>query len=587
MSFKESYRTHNCGQLRLSDTGQRVKLSGWIHRKRDHGGVLFVDLRDHYGVTQIVTKDCQNELSKLTLESVITVVGEVHSRKENNLNRDIPTGEIEVVLENFRVESSSAALPFSVSQQEEVNEELRLQYRFLDLRRAQQQENILFRAKVIEEIREIMRKEGFVEFQTPILTASSPEGARDFLVPSRLHRGKFYALPQAPQQFKQLLMIAGFDKYFQIAPCFRDEDARAERSPGEFYQLDIEMSFVQQEEIFALVEMVMHTIFTKFSSFKVNTPFTRITYQQAIEQYGSDKPDLRNPLRCKDVTDLFKSCSLFADNIVHGEKIRCIKVPSSPLVTRKFFEEATKFMLEEGSRGLAYLKFEPEPKGPLAKFLDQESMQALTQDAQKGESMFFLCDRAEKVASLSGKLRAYLCEALQLLEKDCYRFCWITDFPFYEIDEGTGKLTFSHNPFSMPQGGMSAICNAKTTQDYLNIRAYQYDIVCNGVELSSGAIRNHKLDLLYEAFKVVGYSKEQVDKKFGGLAQALRFGAPPHGGIAPGIDRMIMLLTGAKNIREVIAFPLNQKAEDLLMGAPSEVLDKQLEELGIKVVPKA
>lgn len=588
MSFQENYRTHNCGQLRLKNAGQRVKLSGWIHRKRDHGGVLFVDLRDHYGITQIVTKDHQDELSKVTLESVITVIGEVHSRKENNLNTEIATGEIEVVLQSFKVESSSVALPFSISQQEEVNEELRLQYRFLDLRRTQTQENILFRARVIKELREIMQKEGFVEFQTPILTASSPEGARDFLVPSRLHRGKFYALPQAPQQFKQLLMIAGFDKYFQIAPCFRDEDARAERSPGEFYQLDIEMSFVRQEEIFSLVEMIMHAIFTKFSSLSVDLPFPRITYQEAIEQYGSDKPDLRNPLKCQDVTSLFKGCSLFADNIACNEKVRCIKIPASNLVTRKFFDGASKFMLDEGSRGLAYLKFEPEPRGPLAKFLDESSMQKLIAaiDAQSGESAFFLCDKPEKVASLSAKLRTHLCEALQLLKKDCYKFCWITDFPFYEIDELTGKLAFSHNPFSMPQGGMSAICNAKTIQDYLNIKACQYDIVCNGVELSSGAIRNHQLDLLYEAFKVVGYSKELVDKKFGGLAQALKFGAPPHGGIAPGIDRMIMLLTGAKNIREVIAFPLNQKAEDLLMGAPSEVMEKQLEELGIKVLPK-
>lgn len=590
MSTKNPYRTHTCGELRINHVGQQVRLAGWIHRKRDHGGVLFIDLRDHYGIIQLVTRTDQEELSRLNLESVLCVVGNVRARQAGADNKELQTGEVEVVIEHFSVESSCQALPFSVNQQEEVNEELRLRYRFLDLRRAQMQRNTLLRSNVIRSLREIMHQNGFVEFQTPVLTASSPEGARDFLVPSRLHKGKFYALPQAPQQFKQLLMVSGFDKYFQIAPCFRDEDARAERSPGEFYQLDIEMSFVTQEEIFLLLEKILREIFTRFSDFKLsNAPFARIPYDVAMLEYGSDKPDLRNPLKVCDLTSFFARCEIFAKKVAKGHQVRCISLPAGVPVTRRLCDEALNTVLKEGAEGLAYLKFETPAKGPIAKFLTEAEVNSIQSElcAAEGSAAFFLCDEKSKLPNLCAKLRSYFGEALNLIEQNCYKFCWVTDFPFYELDSITGEITFSHNPFSMPKGGLDTLKNAKTIQDYLNIRAYQYDIVCNGVELSSGAIRNHKIDLLYEAFRVVGYSKEEVEQKFGGLVQAMKFGAPPHGGIAPGIDRIIMLLAGAKNIREVIAFPLNQQAEDLLMGAPSRVKQQQLQELGIALANKS
>ena len=588
------YRTHTCNELKSSDIGKTVKLSGWVYRRRDHGNLLFIDLRDNYGITQIVFLDTNKELledaSHIRFESVITIIGKVAARPEATLNTTMDTGEIEIIAESCILESAADLLPMPINNDQEAPEETRLKYRFLDLRRDSLHNNILLRSKIIYEIRNLMVNAGFTEFQTPILTSSSPEGARDFLVPSRLHPGKFYALPQAPQQFKQLLMVAGFDRYFQIAPCFRDEDARADRSPGEFYQLDVEMSFVTQDDVFAAIEPIMHALFTKFSNKKVSdAPFVRIPYDTAMLKYGIDKPDLRNPIEISDVTEIFNGSefSIFNAAIAKGLVIRAIPAPNAGKNPRSFFDKMIEFAKSEGAGGLAYIQFENgEAKGPIAKFLNQTRIEALIRTAKlnsESDAVFFACDVEEKAAKLAGKVRIKLGGDLDLLEKDCFKFCWIVDFPFYEWNEDEKKIDFCHNPFSMPQGGLEVLKNAKTKEELLSIKAFQYDIVCNGVELSSGAIRNHQPELMYKAFEIVGYSQEQVDQRFGGMIRAFKYGAPPHGGIAPGIDRIVMLLADTPNIREIIAFPLNQKAEDLLMNAPCEVELKQLRELGIMI----
>ncbi|MCC8368843.1 MAG: aspartate--tRNA ligase [Rickettsia endosymbiont of Oxypoda opaca] len=592
------YRTHNCNELQITHVGEEVKLSGWIHRRRDHGNLVFIDLRDHFGVTQLVFTDQNPELmdeaSRLRYESVITITGKVVARSEDTINDTLTTGQIEILVKEFIIESAAETLPFVINIDKEAPEETRLKYRFLDLRREKLHNNIILRSQIISHIRYLMTQRGFTEFQTPVLTASSPEGARDFLVPSRLHPGKFYALPQAPQQFKQLLMVSGFDRYFQIAPCFRDEDARADRSPGEFYQLDIEMSFVTQEDVFNTVEPVMHELFTKFSDKKISSlPFIRIPYHEAMLKYGSDKPDLRNPIIIADVTEIFKDSNftIFRENIKKGSIVRAIPAPKAASLPRSFFDKMIDFAISEGAGGLGYIQFSDsgEAKGPVAKFLTKEQLETLkaTANIENGDAVFFSSDKKDKAAKLAGKVRIKLAEELDLLKKDCFEFCWITDFPFYELNEETGKVDFSHNPFSMPQGGLEALENAKTTQELLAITAYQYDIVCNGIELSSGAIRNHKPDIMYKAFAIAGYSEEEVDKRFGGMIRAFKFGAPPHGGIAPGIDRIVMLLADAANIREIIAFPLNQQAEDLLMNAPNYVEEKSLKELAISLVPSS
>lgn len=592
------YRTHNCGALTAQNIDQTVKLSGWVYRRRDHGNLLFIDLRDHYGVTQLVFLDTDKGLmdhaSRLRFESVVTIVGKVVARSKETVNTGLPTGHIEVVVESYNLESSADTLPFTVNSDQQAPEDMRLTYRFLDLRREELHNNILLRSNVIAELRSLMVERGFTEFQTPILTASSPEGARDFLVPSRLHPGKFYALPQAPQQFKQLLMVSGFDKYFQIAPCFRDEDARADRSPGEFYQLDIEMSFVTQDDVFATIEPVMYNLFTKFSKKKVSDcPFPRIPYSESMLKYGSDKPDLRNPIEIVDATEVFDGSdfTIFRESIKKGSVVRAIKAPEASNNPRSFFDKMVEYAISEGAGGLGYVQFAEDgsAKGPVAKFLDEARLKVLKDKAKlsPGDAVFFSCDAELKAAKLAGKVRIKLGEELDLIEKDCYKFCWIVDFPFYELNEETNQVDFSHNPFSMPQGGIDVLNNAKTQADLLDIKAYQYDIVCNGIELSSGAIRNHKPELMYKAFEIVGYTKAEVDEKFGGMIRAFKFGAPPHGGIAPGIDRIVMLLADAHNIREVIAFPLNQQAEDLLMKAPSYVSQKQLRELNIMLSPSA
>lgn len=590
------YRTHNCNALNISNVGEVVKLSGWVHRRRDHGNLLFIDLRDHYGITQILftdqDKNLMDEGSRLRFESVITITGRVVARSNDAKNTELSTGEIEVIVSSYEVESAADMLPFSINTDSGAPEETRLTYRFLDLRREELHKNIILRSDIISEIRKLMIGQGFQEFQTPILTASSPEGARDFLVPSRLHPGKFYALPQAPQQFKQLLMVSGFDKYFQIAPCFRDEDARADRSPGEFYQLDIEMSFVTQDDVFNAIEPVMHSVFTKFSNKSVSSmPFERIAYSDSMLKYGSDKPDLRNPLEISDVTNIFSDSdfTIFRENIKKGFVVRAIPAPKASSQPRSFFDKVTEFALTEGASGLGYIQFAEDgsAKGPVAKFLTHNKLEELKAICKisNGDAVFFSSDLEIKAAKLAGKVRTKIAEDLELIEKDCYKFCWIVDFPFYELNEETNQIDFSHNPFSMPQGDMEILENAKTQEDLLKIKAFQYDIVCNGIELSSGAIRNHKPELMYKAFEIVGYSNKDVDEKFGGMIRAFKFGAPPHGGVAPGIDRIVMLLADAPNIREVIAFPLNQRAEDLLMNAPSYVEDKQLKELNILLSP--
>ncbi len=583
------YRTHNCGELRAEHASATIRLSGWVFRKRDHGGIIFIDLRDHYGLSQVVVRPDRDFFAvceRLRLESVITVTGQVVARSEDTVNSDLPTGEIEVVVDEMHVESAAEAIPLHLAGEEDGPEELRLKHRFLDLRRERMHRNILLRSDIIGDIRERMRGHRFVEFQTPILTSSSPEGARDYLVPSRLHPGHFYALPQAPQQFKQLLMVAGFDRYFQIAPCFRDEDARADRSPGEFYQLDIEMSFVTQEEVFAVVEDVLYGVFRKFSDWAIDSlPFPRIPYRDAIIRYGTDKPDLRIPITMVELTDVFRNSGFnaFKELIEKGAVVRGIPVKGIAGSPRSFLDRMVGYAQSIGAGGLAYLVWaEGGVKGPIAKFLSADEMKQLeeTCDVSNGDVVFFVCDKPAAAARISGDVRLKLGRDLNLVEENAYRFCWVVDFPFFEFDDEEGRVIFSHNPFSMPQGGMAAL----EEKDPLEILAYQYDIVCNGCELSSGAIRNHDPAIMYKAFGIAGYSKENVDTKFGGLISAFKYGAPPHGGIAPGIDRIVMLIAHEENIREVIAFPMNQRAEDLLMNAPAQVTEKQLRELHLKVV---
>ena len=592
------YRTHNCAELTINNIGKQTILSGWIHKKRDHGNLLFIDLRDHYGMTQCVI-DNKNEyflaLEKIKLETVIRVEGEVVERTPETINKDLATGSIEVLIRNFNVLGSTKELPLPVFSDQEYSEEIRLKYRYLDLRRKKLHQNIILRSNVISFIRKKMESLGFLEYQTPILTSSSPEGARDFLVPSRLNPGKFYALPQAPQQFKQLIMVSGFDRYFQIAPCFRDEDARADRSPGEFYQLDIEMSFVEQEDVFQVVEPLLYEVFTKFSKgYSISkTPFKRFKYKDAMLKFGTDKPDLRNPIEINDVTEIFEredvKLEIFKKLIQKKSVVRCVVAKNVSSKPRSFFDNLDKGAKTEGASGLGYIILENnngklEGKGPIAKFFSEDAINTLCKKIQAtgGDAIFFVCDIKKNAEKYSAWARTEIAKNLELIKDNVFEFCWVTDYPMFEYNEIDKKIDFSHNPFSMPQTSMDLI--DKT--DPLELLAYQYDIVCNGIELSSGAIRNHIPELMYKLFKIAGYSKEEVDNKFSGMINALSYGAPPHGGIAPGIDRIIMLLAGEKNIREVTMFPLNQNAQDLMMNAPSDVSEKQLKELNIKLVKK-
>lgn len=584
-----SYRSHTCGELRLSDVGETARLSGWVHRKRDHGNLLFVDLRDHYGITQcVIETDVENfELvESVRSESVVTITGKVVARSDETVNKSLPTGEVEVDIEAVEIQSAADELPMPVFGEQEYPEDIRLRHRYLDLRRDRLHQNIVLRSQIIGALREQMRAQGFMEFQTPILTASSPEGARDFLVPSRLHPGQFYALPQAPQQFKQLVMMSGFDRYFQIAPCFRDEDARADRSPGEFYQLDIEMAFVTQEDVFQAVEPVLTNVFQEFAGErKVVTPFERIPFEDAMMKYGSDKPDLRNPILLSDVTEPFTGSGfgLFAKSIENGSVVRAIPAPGAGDRARSFFDKMNDWARKEGAGGLGYIIFKDgEAKGPIAKNLDADRLAQICEIAGvgDGDGLFFACDKAEKAAELAGKARIKIGDDLDICEKDVFRFCWVIDFPMFEYDEKEKKIDFSHNPFSMPQGGLEAL----ETMDPLDIKGYQYDIVCNGIELSSGAIRNHRPDIMVKAFEIAGYDAQVVEDRFGGMLSAFRYGAPPHGGIAPGVDRIVMLLADEPNIREVILFPMNQQAQDLMMQAPAEVPPRNLRELHIRTV---
>ena len=578
------YRSHHCEALRSTDIGQTVRLSGWIHRKRDHGGVVFIDLRDHYGLTQCVTDSTDAAFAKaedVRNETVVTITGKVRARSEDTVNANLPTGEIEVHIEDFIVQSVAETLPLQVNSDEDSGEEVRLKYRYLDLRRGRPHGNIMLRAQIIQSIRQRMVAQGFTEFQTPILTASSPEGARDFLVPARLHPGKFYALPQAPQQFKQLIMVSGFDRYFQIAPCFRDEDSRADRSPGEFYQLDLEMSFVEQKDIFAAVEPVIRGVFEEFSDKQIDPDFIHIPFDEAILKYGSDKPDLRIPIEIADVTDIFDGSgfSIFAKNIEKGAVVRA--VPGPGCGSRAIADRMNSWAQGEGAPGMGYIIYgEGEARGPVAKALGAEKAEEIRTrlGLGDGDSAFFACAPASEAANLAGKARVRIGVEQNLIDHNSFKFCWIVDFPMFELDEATGKIEFSHNPFSMPQGGLDAL----NTQDPLTIKAWQYDLVCNGVELSSGAIRNHLPEVMYKAFDIAGYGPEVVDEQFAGMINAFKFGAPPHGGIAPGIDRIVMLIANEPNIREVIMFPMNGKAEDLMMNAPSEVDDIALRELHIR-----
>ena len=583
------YRSHNCNELRKKNVGSNILLSGWINKKRDHGNLLFLDLRDNYGITQcIVDKENKNfkDLEKLQLETVINVEGKVVDRSTDTINKEIETGEIEVTIENFVILGKCKELPMPVFSDQEYSEEIRLKYRYLDLRRKKIHENIILRSKVISFIRNEMNKFGFLEFQTPILTSSSPEGARDFLVPSRLNPGKFYALPQAPQQFKQLIMVSGFDKYFQIAPCFRDEDARADRSPGEFYQLDLEMSFVEQEDVFKVVEQLLVNTFKKFSKKKIITEkFPRITYRDALLKYGSDKPDLRNPLIIEDITETFTredvSFDIFKKLVKSGSNVRCIVTQNTKDKPRSFFDNIDRWAKDEGASGLAYFTIENgiSAKGPVGKFFSKESLEEIMKKtgAKVGDSIFMACSKKKDLERITSLARDKIAKDLNLIDDNVFAFCWVVDYPMFEKNDQTNKIEFSHNPFSMPQGDIKKLNFEKP----LDMLAYQYDIVCNGIELSSGAIRNHIPELMYKLFAIAGYDKDQVDEKFSGMINALSYGAPPHGGIAPGIDRIIMLLANEKNIREVTMFPMNQNAQDLMMNAPSSIDEKQLKELNL------
>lgn len=618
------YRTHTCNELRAADAGKEVRLSGWVHRVRDHGQLVFLDLRDHYGITQCVLDSASpifETVQRLKNESVVTVTGSATARDGATINRDLPTGEVEVVIAALHVESIAEPLPLQVNADTEFPEATRLTYRFLDLRREKLHRNIVLRSKIISSLRQRMTGQGFLEYQTPILTASSPEGARDYLVPSRVHPGKFYALPQAPQMFKQLLMVSGFDRYFQIAPCFRDEDARADRSPGEFYQLDIEMSFVTQEDVFAAIEPVLVGVFEEFSDWKVTpAPFVRIPYDTAMLEYGCDKPDLRNPLKIADVTQEYKEnptvFKVFNQIVEAGGILRAIPVRGIAGKPRSFFDKLEEWAISEGAKGLAYIKFEMGvddvkqdlanafeqhtgdkillkkellPTGKVAKLFSAEFLNAIVDkfDVSAGDVVFFVCDEKAKAETFAGKARTKIAEAASLIEQDVFKFCWVVDFPYYEWNEDEKKIDFSHNPFSMPQGGLAALTNAKTPEELLAIKAFQYDIVCNGVELSSGAIRNHKPEIMVKAFEIAGYTKADVENRFAALFNAFHYGAPPHGGLAPGVDRMVMLIANEPNIREVICFPMNQQAQDLLMQAPNMAEEKSLRELHIQLSPKA
>ena len=592
----KKYRTHNCGELNIKDKDKKISLSGWINKKRDHGNLLFLDLRDNYGLTQCVIENTHKnfkELEKLSLETVIKIDGQVIERSKDTLNKELKTGEIEISIISYEILGTTKELPIPVFSDQEYSEEIRLKYRFLDLRRKKIHQNIILRSKVISFIRSEMEKLGFLEFQTPILTSSSPEGARDFLVPSRLNPGKFYALPQAPQQFKQLIMVSGFDKYFQIAPCFRDEDARADRSPGEFYQLDLEMSFVEQEDIFNVVEKLMTNVFKKFSNKKIlYEKFPQITYSDAMIKYGTDKPDLRNPIIINEFTDIFKrddvNFEIFKKLISKGNIVRGLIAKKTKDKPRSFFDGIDKWAKDQGASGLAYFTIEKDKeikgKGPVGKFFSSDSIQEIMKisNAEVGDSIFLACGKKNEIENILSLAREKIANELNLINHDTFAFCWIIDYPMFEEDEQTNKIIFSHNPFSMPQGNINNLDLSKP----LNIKAYQYDIVCNGIELSSGAIRNHIPELMYKLFSVAGYEKKAVDEKFSGMINALSYGAPPHGGIAPGIDRIIMLLAGEKNIREVTMFPMNQNAQDLMMNAPSNVSEEQLKELNILIKKK-
>ncbi|GAB1328604.1 aspartate--tRNA ligase [Streptomyces sennicomposti] len=579
------YRSHTCGELRASDVGTDVRLSGWLHNRRDLGGILFIDLRDHYGITQLVARPgtpAYEALDKLSKETVVRIDGKVVSRGTENVNTELPTGEIEIEVGEVEVLGAAAPLPFTINAEDGVNEERRLEYRFLDLRRERMHRNIMLRTAVISAIRHKMVALGFNEMATPILTATSPEGARDFVVPSRLHAGRFYALPQAPQQFKQLLMISGFDRYFQIAPCFRDEDARADRSPGEFYQLDVEMSFVEQEDVFRPIEQLMTELFEEFGGGRhVTSPFPRIPFREAMLKYGSDKPDLRAKLELVDITDVFEGSEFKA---FAGKHVRALPVPAVQDQPRKFFDQLGDYAVSQGAKGLAWVRVGEDGSlsGPIAKFLTEENVAELTKrlSLAAGHAVFFGAGEFDEVSKIMGAVRVEAAKRAGQFEEDVFRFCWIVDFPMYEKDEETGKIDFSHNPFSMPQGGLEAL----ETQDPLDILAWQYDIVCNGVELSSGAIRNHEPDIMLKAFEIAGYDAETVEREFAGMLRAFRFGAPPHGGIAPGVDRIVMLLADEPNIRETIAFPLNGNAQDLMMGAPTELEPARLKELHLSVI---
>ena len=587
------YRSHKCDELTKNDVGKNVSLAGWVNKKRDHGNLLFIDLRDNYGITQcIIDKENTHftQAEKIQLETVVKIDGKVLDRSSDTINKEIKTGEIEILIKNFTILGSCKELPMPIFSDQEYSEEIRLKYRFLDLRRKKIHENIILRSRVISFIRNEMNQLGFLEFQTPILTSSSPEGARDFLVPSRLNPGKFYALPQAPQQFKQLIMVSGFDKYFQIAPCFRDEDARADRSPGEFYQLDLEMSFVEQEDVFEVVENLMVKTFERFSKNKLKSKkFPRISYSDAMLIYGTDKPDLRNPLVIKDITEIFKrddvTFDIFKKLVKSGSNVRCIVTKNTKDKPRSFFDNIDKWAKDQGASGLAYFTIEKDKdvyaKGPVGKFFSKEALQEIMKEtkANIGDSIFLACNKKIELERITSLARNKIAEVLDLIEQNVFAFCWIVDYPMFEKDEHTNKIGFSHNPFSMPQGEINKI----DFKNPLEILAYQYDIVCNGIELSSGAIRNHIPELMYKLFAVAGYDKKQVDDKFSGMINALSFGAPPHGGIAPGIDRIVMLLANEKNIREVTMFPMNQNAQDLMMNAPSDIKEDQLKELNLSL----